>query len=172
MDLSKAERQAEQRRLKEAHCLRILLQDILCFFILLSLGLLIVAAILCVVHNVNRIHQQQQQQVNGSRSENTVRRCFRRGFTWLRTHCHKQQPQQETKVEQLQEPEQGQPVEAKQISPHLAPTYQPINHPQHQRQQAGGDQVEAEPAASEPQTTIAGEQWPLGYQNLMQLLFR
>ena len=64
MDISKAESQtpAGDRRSASPDYQRTLLQDILCFLVLLSVALLIVAGILFVVEDVSRLQQQHQHQ--------------------------------------------------------------------------------------------------------------
>ncbi|EDV48119.1 uncharacterized protein LOC6553200 [Drosophila erecta] len=64
MDISKAESQTPvgERRSANPDYMRTLLQDILCFLVLLSVALLIVAGILFVVEDVSRLQQQHQHQ--------------------------------------------------------------------------------------------------------------
>ncbi|XP_017104257.2 uncharacterized protein [Drosophila bipectinata] len=167
MDLSKAERQSpnDGRRADSPDYLRTLLQDLLCFFILLSVALLIVAGILFVVEDMSRLQQQprrgpaQYPTTNDSQvaagaleepSKMPGRRCFN-PYKWIRFfNCHKrvevgqeaEQPQlqgqgEETKKDKKLE-QQQQAVEGP------APTYGPAVDPLHR--QAAGDHLD--PAAA------------------------
>ncbi|KAH8248296.1 hypothetical protein KR038_010538 [Drosophila bunnanda] len=144
MDLSKLERQpsGERRRQEDPQNLNTLLQDILCFFILLSLGLLIMASIFCVALNIHQTATHQHGQHDKSENLSRMmpgdgptkqdRMCFQRGPIWIRFfRCQKQhpQPEQDVKLEQLREPEQdlvqdqGEPVMLKEQDkpqPHFA----------------------------------------------------
>ncbi|XP_017013121.1 uncharacterized protein [Drosophila takahashii] len=162
MDLSKAESQtpAQERRSGNPDYLRTLLQDILCFLVLLSVALLIVAGILFVVEDVSRLQQQQQQHYHhrhlhrdqiandwkGSPLEEPPKTgCrFFRPHTWIRFfNCQK-------KVPELQQPEEVE-KEAVQFGPSKqddqgqqpfdsVPTYHPAIEPLPLR--AGGDYIE------------------------------
>ncbi|KAH8243937.1 hypothetical protein KR032_011574 [Drosophila birchii] len=167
IDLSKVERQAggEQRRSEDSHNLNTLLQDILCFFILLSLGLLIVASIFCVALNIHHTATHQQSQRNKSHliSANgpTIQeRLSLQGPIWIRFFRFQkqhQQPEHDAKLEQVRGPE-GDMVQTVQLKeqhmqqPHFGPTYQPNDY----SDLAGGDYVEAKGTVkesdSEPQS--------------------
>ncbi|XP_017037463.1 uncharacterized protein [Drosophila kikkawai] len=156
MDLSSVERQqsGQQRRWEDIHSLNTFLQDILCFFILLSLGLVMVACILCFVVNVRYTATPQHSHSDKSTNMSRVitadvlaqQARFQGGPIWIRFfRCQKQQPQQEAKLEQVREPEQdvvgqGQEQHAKleKHQPHFVPTYQPIDY----SDLAGGDYVD------------------------------
>ncbi|KAH8330856.1 hypothetical protein KR067_008331, partial [Drosophila pandora] len=164
MDLSKAERQSpnEGRRADSPDYLRTLLQDLLCFFILLSVALLIVAGILFVVEDMGRLQQQtrrspaQDPSTNDSQvavgsleepSKTPGRRCFN-PYKWIRFfNCHKrvdvaqeaEQPQPQRRG-QGEEPKKDQKLEQQQAAEDPAPTYGPAVDPQHW--QAAGDQLD------------------------------
>jgi len=162
MDLSKAESQtpAEERRSGNQDYLRSLLQDILCFLVLLSVALLIVAGILFVVEDVSRLQQQQQQNHHqhhrhlhrdqmtndwkGSQVEEAPKQgCrFFRPHTWIRFfNCQKKIPQQQEEVEKeavrfgpsKQDDREQQPFDP-------VPTYHPAIEPLPLR--AAGDYIE------------------------------
>ncbi|KAI8044949.1 hypothetical protein M5D96_001125 [Drosophila gunungcola] len=167
MDLNKAESQrpAEERRSGGPDFLRTLLQDLLCFFALLSVALLIVAGILFVVEDVSRLQQQRQLQHrqlqhlhhrhlppnqnandSGKAPLEEPPKQGRRRFqphAWIRFFgCQKKQPQeQQEEVEKEVEPPKQDDQE--QHSFDLVPTYQPVEP---LRLRAGGDHVEAEVA--------------------------
>ncbi|KAH8248301.1 hypothetical protein KR038_010539, partial [Drosophila bunnanda] len=166
MDPSKLERQAqpEERNSVPPNYLKILLQDMICFFILLSLALLIVAGILYVADDVTRLQYSPRDPTNASRTmslEERHRHRFLRPEAWFRLFsCQKQQ---EARLEQLhergqrQEQEQelgegagvalGQPIQEKELhehqpfGPRFVPTYRPNEHPENLQMRAGGDRV-------------------------------
>ncbi|XP_016953771.1 uncharacterized protein LOC108027070 [Drosophila biarmipes] len=161
MDLSKAESQrpAEERRSGNPDYVRSLLQDILCFLVLLSVALLIVAGILFVVEDVSRLQQQQQHQHQHHRhlhrdqvandwkgapvEEAPKQGCrFFRPHTWIRFfNCQKKIPQHQEEVEKeavrfgpsKQDDRDQQPFEP-------VPTYLPAVEPLPLR--AAGDYIE------------------------------
>lgn len=159
MDISKAERQSpnDGHRADGPDYLRTLLQDLLCFFILLSVALLIVAGILFVVEDMGRIQQQtrrspaQDPSTNDSQvaaglleeaSKGPGRRCFN-PYKWIRFfNCQKQvDVGQEAEQGQGEEPKKDQKLEQQQAVEGPAPTYGPAVDPQHP--QAAGDQIVA-----------------------------
>ncbi|XP_017119538.1 uncharacterized protein LOC108140980 [Drosophila elegans] len=172
MDLNKAESQrpVEERRSGGPDYLRILLQDLLCFFALLSVALLIVAGILFVVEDVSRLQQQRQlqhlhhrhlhhrdQNANDSgkapleEPTKQSRRCFQ-PYAWLRFFgCQKKQPLEQQEVAE-KEVEPSKQDDQEQPSFDLTPTYQPVEP---LRLRAGGDHVEAG-AANKPHEQLEG----------------
>ncbi|KAH8340751.1 hypothetical protein KR059_005902, partial [Drosophila kikkawai] len=167
MDLSKVERQApaEGQGSEPPNYMKILLQDMICFFVLLSLALLVVAGILYVADDVTRLHHRPRDSVNGSRavsvedaSKHMHMHRYLRPDTWLRLFmCQKQQDtrmvqqhernqrhEQELKGEgqRLKETvEQEEMDEHQPFGPYVDSTYEPNNHPEHNQLQAGGDHV-------------------------------
>ncbi|KAH8335700.1 hypothetical protein KR074_010875 [Drosophila pseudoananassae] len=162
MDLSKAERQSpnDGRRADSPDYLRTLLQDLLCFFILLSVALLIVAGILFVVEDMSRLQQQsrrgpaQYPSTNDSQvapgaleepSKMPGRRCFN-PYKWIRFfNCHKRvEVAQEAEKPQLQgqgeETKKDKKLEQQQEVEGAAPTYGPAVDPLHR--QAAGDHLD------------------------------
>uniref|UniRef100_A0A6P4E682 Uncharacterized protein LOC108040549 n=1 Tax=Drosophila rhopaloa TaxID=1041015 RepID=A0A6P4E682_DRORH len=132
MDLSKAESQTPaDRRSGSPDYLRTLLQDLLCFFALLSVALLIVAGILFVVEDVSRMQQQHQhlhhrhlhRDKNANNSGRSLAeeppnqgRPYFRPHTWIRFFsCQGKQPQQQ--------PEEAEKEEPKQFDQKQQPTY-------------------------------------------------
>ncbi|XP_016973545.2 uncharacterized protein LOC108040549 [Drosophila rhopaloa] len=165
MDLSKAESQTPaDRRSGSPDYLRTLLQDLLCFFALLSVALLIVAGILFVVEDVSRMQQQHQhlhhrhlhRDKNANNSGRSLAeeppnqgRPYFRPHTWIRFFsCQGKQPQQQ--------PEEAEKEEPKQFDQKQQPTYPPVEP---QRFRAGGDHIEDEAANkqldSEPHQHLA-----------------
>ncbi|XP_041675364.1 uncharacterized protein LOC108116197 [Drosophila eugracilis] len=178
MDLSKAESQtpAGERRSGNPDYLRTLLQDILCFLVLLSVALLIVAGVLFVVEDVSRLHQQQQHQQHYHprhiyRDQNAIDpkgplveeppkpgcRYFQ-PHTWIRFfNCQKKIPQQQEEAEKetVQFGPQKQKVQG-QKSLDLVPTYRPALERLSLR--AGGDYIEEaakKPLDTEPNQLLA-----------------
>ncbi|KAH8375000.1 hypothetical protein KR200_010921 [Drosophila serrata] len=166
IDVSKLERQAlgERRRPEDAHNLNTLLQDILCFFILLSLGLLIVASIFCVALNIH--HTATHQHGHREKSENMSRLMdgdghtkqdrlsFQRGSIWIRFFRCQKQPQQQPELEQLRQPEpdlvqsEKQPMKLKEQDkpqPHFARTYEPIDYSEMAEAEATAKESDSEP---------------------------
>ncbi|KAH8375054.1 hypothetical protein KR200_012020, partial [Drosophila serrata] len=166
MDLTKVERQApaDDRNTVAPNYLKILLQDMICFFVLLSLALLIVAGILYVADDVTRLQYGPREPINTSRImsiEERHRHMHRllRPDAWFRLFsCQKQQDARMLQLhEQRQEQEKvlgegeglelGQPMKEKELhehqpfGPNFVPTYGPIEHPENNRMQAGGDHV-------------------------------
>ncbi|KAH8243936.1 hypothetical protein KR032_011573 [Drosophila birchii] len=181
MDVSKVERQApaEERGSVPPNYLKILLQDMICFFVLLSLALLIVAGILYVADDVTKFQHSPRIRINSSRAVSLEEghkhmHQILRPDIWFRLFgCQKQQ---DAKMKQLQERSQrlepeheqervlaegedlGAPVnerdldEQQSFGPYFVPTYGP-NDPQ-----AAGDHILLEPAdnqlESEPKPSL------------------
>ncbi|KAH8280833.1 hypothetical protein KR054_000297 [Drosophila jambulina] len=111
-DLSQVERQAsgERRGLEDPHNINTLLQDILCFFIMLSLSLLIVASIFCVALNLHHtaIQQPRDKPANISwltpADRTTKQEHDQQGPIWIRFFRYTKH-QQDAKLEQVREPE-------------------------------------------------------------------
>ncbi|EDW96396.1 uncharacterized protein LOC6539870 [Drosophila yakuba] len=160
MDISKAESQTPvgERRSANPDYLRTLLQDILCFLVLLSVALLIVAGILFVVEDVSRLQQQHQHQqyhhhhhrhmrpdqigndLKGSPIEEAPRELGQifRPHTWIRFfNCRNKIPQQQQEDVEREVVQFGPKQDAQQIPVDDVPTY----HPAIERMplSAGGD---------------------------------
>ncbi|EDW55199.1 uncharacterized protein LOC6614217 [Drosophila sechellia] len=167
MDISKVESQtpAGERRSASPDYLRTLLQDILCFLVLLSVALLIVAGILFVVEDVSRLQQQHQHQqyphhhhhrhmrpdliandLKGSPIEEAPREQGQvfRPHTWIRFfNCRNKVPQhQQEEVEreagQFDPPKQDD--QAQQVPLYAVPTYHPAI--EHLPLRSGGDYID------------------------------
>ncbi|XP_043655022.1 uncharacterized protein LOC122621270 [Drosophila teissieri] len=167
MDISKAESQTPvgERRSANPDYLRTLLQDILCFLVLLSVALLIVAGILFVVEDVSRLQQQHQHQqyhhhhhrhmrpdqigndLKGSPIEEAPREQGQvfRPHTWIRFfNCKNKVPQQQQDQQDLGRAAvqfgAKQDDQAQQIPVDDVPTY----HPAIERLplSAGGDYID------------------------------
>ncbi|KAH8280832.1 hypothetical protein KR054_000298 [Drosophila jambulina] len=121
MDISKVERQApaEERNTKPPNYMIILLQDMICFFVLLSLAMFIVAGILYLADDVTRLQYRPREPMNVSRTVSVEEshkhmHRFLRPDTWFRLFsCQKQQDarmlqQHERSQMQEQKQEQGQ----------------------------------------------------------------
>jgi len=166
MDISKAESQtpAGDRRSASPDYLRTLLQDILCFLVLLSVALLIVAGILFVVEDVSRLQQQHQHQpyhhhhhrhmrpdqianeLKGSPIEEAPREQGQvfRPHTWIRFfNCRNKVPQQQQEKVEREAVQFGPPTQddqAQQIPLDAVQTYRPAIEPISLR--SGGDYID------------------------------
>ncbi|KAH8369390.1 hypothetical protein KR009_009633, partial [Drosophila setifemur] len=157
MDLSKAERQVSNEG-HRSYAMRTLVQDLLCFFVLLSVALLIVAGILFVVEDVTRFqperrlihtgHIAHDPQAAGDETPSAIRRCFH-PHSWIRFfNCQKKPDgaqEQGKGAELTQGQEQQQLQEQRPAEAHRDPTYKPEIGPR--RQQASDNQIDTEPDA-------------------------
>ncbi|XP_017056589.1 uncharacterized protein LOC108098290 [Drosophila ficusphila] len=172
MDLSKAESQtpAKESRSGGSGNLKTLLQDLLCFFVLLSVALLIVAGILFVVEDVSRLQQQhllshhkhnhQHHRLHHHRDQIVIdsqaspaeeppkqERQYFRPYTWIRLFsCQKKLQHQQLgdaeKEAVVVGPQNQDDQEQQPLD--LVPTYQPFEPLPFQE---GGDQIEKESAS-------------------------